>query len=135
MVADVASIDPTAIPEVFRRLGLTPRRRVTFDRYGTPETPCGCIATALYLDDAGLAVEPALEQHLEHRNVGDAAFRAADGRYGREFVGGLIAGWDGARSGLSPEKLKQKTDWKRGYLVGRAAWGECVKAGLTKEDS
>jgi hypothetical protein len=117
-MSEMKRIDPKAVPEVFRRLGLKPIQG-SYNAYGIArgEADC-CVFTALAVDRVGLEA------------IGDDDTEIAAGYDNGDYSGGVVYGWDG-----EPVEASWSDEMRLGYADGRAAWLACVEAGLVEPTS
>lgn len=132
-------IDPATVPDLFRRLGLTP----IIGSFGGDHdgTPCGCINTALILDRLGPIEGRKLAAWAQAQTASEATIRPiADRIAGRigldpDYASGLAEGWDGIYGHPDFPYLHDKGEaYQAGYRDGHAALRALWAAGIEDLD-
>ena len=113
-------ISAAEFPEVCKRLGIKPVRRMFFSD-GGPQ--CGC-RVAVCLAAAYGSFQAAFDAFIDGYRTEVELLADAIGE-SEEFCQGLSDGWEGSR-----ENSLAEDNWQRGYAIGRDSWQACVDAGL-----
>ena len=116
-------IDPTTVPDVFRRRGLTP---VCGDWVGDADEGECCILSALYCDARGCTHPPECLREINRASDELNLIVPAIGLDDREYALGVYSGWDHDND-ATPETPES---YRQGYADGAAARAACVAAGL-----
>lgn len=129
-------IDPATVPDLFRRLGLTP---ITSSFGGDLDgKPCGCITTALLMDRlgpdegrklAGWAQGKNYDSSITMREIMDRM--AGPIGLDPDYASGLAGGWDGSSGKPDSAYLGTKCPaYRAGYEDGYNALMACRAAGI-----
>lgn len=126
-------IDPSKVPDLCRKHGVTPVRGEWFSKNEDNRVACACGITAVEamgtperLDDfISVEMHSASRKH-EWPFYGSIMFEAT----GRTplYCRGLSDGWEGGGEDSTDQ------DYKNGVEDGRAAWDACTLAGLVEDD-
>lgn len=129
-------IDPADAPALFRRTGLRPEQFSFYrkDR-GHTLSPCGCLTTALLLDALPAGERDAVSECWWFPPTDDGPRRsgaemlAARCGFTRQYVCGLVSGWDGGTDEEIEEIISRwgdaasfEAEYRAGIADGREAW-------------
>lgn len=119
-------IDTAVVPEMFHTAGIEPVRWKFYSDGVNRYHPCGCILTAVVLSYPGdYSVTPVvIREVLSYASHTSDVVLWIARRTGfhRDYLDGLLAGWDGI-----DDDLPASTLYTQGFADGATAWKACAR--------